>query len=119
MAEPEVDKNYLAGVGRRLDALIESVETEDYDPERDRVIVFSDHHAAPATSASVSTPTPAHSAGTTRSATARAVQPVPASTRVPSGNDPLWTKEQEPGLILRPGRTAGAATSRAARRSAP
>ena len=44
MAQDSVDKKYLAGVRGRLEPLIESAPTEDYDPESDRVIVLSDHH---------------------------------------------------------------------------
>jgi hypothetical protein len=39
-----VDPKYLAGIRRRLDPLFESAPVEDYEPTRDRIIVFSDHH---------------------------------------------------------------------------
>jgi hypothetical protein len=111
MAEPEVDKNYLAGVGRRLDALIESVETEDYDPEGDHCLLGPSRGAGDRADDFRQCEHAYTSAlgGTTRSATARAVQQVaPASTRVPSGNDPLWTKAGvQPHLATRPNRWGG------------
>ncbi len=41
-----VDPKYLAGVRARLDELLgdDQVEVEDYDPDRDRIVIFSDHH---------------------------------------------------------------------------
>ena len=39
-----VDPKYLAGVRARLDPLFEATPTEEYDPSRDRIVVFSDHH---------------------------------------------------------------------------
>src|SRR4051812_38198715 len=39
-----VDPTYLAGIKRRLDPLFSSATKETYDPSRDRIIVFSDHH---------------------------------------------------------------------------
>src|SRR5882672_5984825 len=40
----QVDPDYLAGIRGRLDPLFESAPAQDYDPARDRIVVFSDHH---------------------------------------------------------------------------
>ena len=43
--DPHDDPKYLAGVRKRLDPLFADDRTvEDFDPAKDRIIVFSDHH---------------------------------------------------------------------------
>src|SRR5215218_4178508 len=38
------EAEYLEGIRKRLDPLFKDAPTEDYDPARDRIVVFSDHH---------------------------------------------------------------------------
>jgi hypothetical protein len=39
-----LDKKYLEGIQKGLDAAFKAAEEESFDPQRERIVIFSDHH---------------------------------------------------------------------------
>ena len=39
-----LDAKYLSSIGKRLDAVLEGADEVPFDPARDRIAIFSDHH---------------------------------------------------------------------------